>query len=67
MKFSIIIPFKAVNAYVRETVPYVLKRDNADWELILVPNEDMTSELFGRRERTRFRDGVERTVAWLGG
>ncbi len=44
MKFSIIIPFKAVNAYVRETVPYVLKLDNADWELILVPNEAMASE-----------------------
>ncbi|OGR75589.1 MAG: hypothetical protein A2X40_08190 [Elusimicrobia bacterium GWC2_65_9] len=44
MKFSIIIPFKAVNAYVRETVSYVLKLNNADWELILVPNENMTSE-----------------------
>ena len=44
VKFSIIIPFKAVNAYVRETVPYVLKLNNADWELILVPNEDMKSE-----------------------
>ena len=44
MKFSVIIPFKAVNAYVRETVPYVLKLNGADWELILVPNEDMAGE-----------------------
>jgi len=29
-RFSIIIPVKAVNAYVRETVPYILKLDRAD-------------------------------------
>lgn len=51
LRFSIIIPFKAVNAYLRETVPHILKLNNADWELILVPNEDEPSEW--RDERMR--------------
>jgi len=38
-RFTIIIPVKAVNAYVRETVPYILKLDRTDWELIIVTNE----------------------------
>ena len=42
--FSIIIPVKAVNDYVRETIPYIQALDNEDWELIIVPNEDDPNE-----------------------
>lgn len=67
MKFSIIIPFKAVNAYVRETVPHVLKLDSADWELILVPNEEMSSEWSDDRIRViasgRVGPGAKRDLA----
>jgi GT2 family glycosyltransferase len=37
-KFSIVIPVKEVNDYVRETVPYIQSLDLNDWELIIVPN-----------------------------
>ena len=39
LKFSIIIPVKAINDYVRETVPYILNLRRADWELIILPND----------------------------
>jgi len=42
--FSIIIPVKAVNDYVRETIPYIQALENEDWELIVVPNEDDPNE-----------------------
>ena len=42
--FSIIIPVKAVNDYVRETIPYIQALDDEDWELIVVPNEDDPNE-----------------------
>lgn len=67
MTFSVIIPFKAVNAHVRETVPYVLKLRDADWELILVPNEDMASEWPDDRIRVlasgRVGPGAKRDLA----
>jgi glycosyltransferase involved in cell wall biosynthesis len=39
VKFSIIIPVKAVNDYVRETVPYIQSLDGDNWELLILPNE----------------------------
>ena len=39
IKFSIIIPVKVINDYVRETVPYIQSLDRNDWELIILPNE----------------------------
>lgn len=39
--FSIIIPFKDANAYVRETVSHVLNMTRPDFELLLVPNDPM--------------------------
>lgn len=39
IKFSIIIPVKAINDYVRETVPYIQALDGNEWELIILPNE----------------------------
>lgn len=38
--FSIIIPVKEINDYVRETVPYILDLEDDDWELFIVTNED---------------------------
>ena len=37
-RFSIIIPVKEINDYVRETVPYIQTLDLENWELIIVPN-----------------------------
>ena len=42
--FSIIIPVKELNDYVRETVPYILQLDFADWELFIVTNENQNTE-----------------------
>ncbi len=39
LKFSIIIPVKAINDYVRETVPHIQALDSNEWELIILPNE----------------------------
>lgn len=38
-RFSIIIPVKAVNDYVRETVPHIQRLTHKSWELIILPNE----------------------------
>ena len=43
-KFSIIIPVKEVNDYVRETVPYIQTLDLDIWELIIVPNNTDQNE-----------------------
>lgn len=42
--FSIIIPVKELNDYVRETVPHIVGLNYADWELFIVTNGDQTSE-----------------------
>jgi len=44
VKFSIIIPVKEINGYVRETVSYVLRLNRTDWELLIVPNAEERSE-----------------------
>lgn len=44
LKFSIIIPVKAINDYVRETVPYIQQLSNQNWELFILPNEDCPNE-----------------------
>jgi len=38
-RFSIIIPVKAINDYVRETVPYIQNLSSQNWELIVLPND----------------------------
>ena len=38
MLFSIIIPVKTINNYVRETVPYIQAITGCEWELFIVPN-----------------------------
>jgi glycosyltransferase involved in cell wall biosynthesis len=42
--FSIIVPVKEVNDYIRETIPYIQALNSDDWELIVVPNEDGPNE-----------------------
>jgi GT2 family glycosyltransferase len=42
--FSIIVPVKELNDYVRETVPHIRALDDSDWELFIVTNEDETSD-----------------------
>lgn len=42
--FTIIIPVKAINPYVRETVPHILALADSSWELFIVPNEAEPNE-----------------------
>jgi GT2 family glycosyltransferase len=42
--FSIIIPVKEVNDYVRETVPWIQRLEDSDWELFVVTNDDALNE-----------------------
>lgn len=44
IKFSIIIPVKAINAYVRETIPYIQAIKRNDWEVLVIPNEKEGNE-----------------------
>ena len=48
--FSIIIPVKKINAYIRENIQYIRKIDE-DWELIIVPNDASSDEWFDDRVR----------------
>ena len=38
-KFTIIIPVKSINDYVRETVPYIQALKSNEWELFIISNE----------------------------
>jgi len=42
--FSIIIPVKSINDYVRETVPHIQRLAGLDWELMVIPNEEEPNE-----------------------
>ncbi len=44
MKFSIIIPVKSINDYVRETVPYIQALTGFEWELFIIPNKIENNE-----------------------
>ena len=43
-RFSIIIPVKSINDYVRETVPYIQRLTGGEWELLIIPNEPEDNE-----------------------
>jgi glycosyltransferase involved in cell wall biosynthesis len=45
--FSIIIPVKSINDYVRETVPHIQRLAAPEWELIVIPNEEEPNEWAG--------------------
>jgi GT2 family glycosyltransferase len=42
-KFTIIIPVKEINDYVRETVPYIQNLKGGVWELLIIPNSPTDS------------------------
>jgi GT2 family glycosyltransferase len=44
IRFSIIIPVKAINEYIRETVPCIQSIQRDDWELIILPNDQDPDE-----------------------
>ena len=44
--FTIIIPVKSINGYVRETVPYIQRLSGPQWELMVIPNEEEPNEWF---------------------
>ena len=48
-KYSIIIPVKAINEYIREVVSHVLNLQRNDWELLIVPNIAAPSEWEDKR------------------
>lgn len=44
LKFSIIIPVKEINDYLRETIDHLQRIASDDWELIIVPNDPSANE-----------------------
>jgi glycosyltransferase involved in cell wall biosynthesis len=42
--YSIIIPVKEINDYIRETVSYIQKLNEQKWELIILPNQQSLDE-----------------------
>lgn len=42
-KFTIIIPVKEINDYVRETVPHIQNLEEHQWELLIIPNSSTDS------------------------
>lgn len=43
-KYTIVIPVKEINDYVRETVPHIQRLHGDSWELIILPNEAAAAE-----------------------
>lgn len=43
-RYSIVIPVKEINDYVRETVPHIQQLRSDTWELIILPNEPAPDE-----------------------
>ena len=44
LKFSILIPVKSINDYVRETVPHIQGLSYDNWEVFVLPNNDEPHE-----------------------
>lgn len=49
VNYSIIIPVKAINEYIRETTLSILALDIGNWELIILPNEQENNEWQDKR------------------
>lgn len=49
VRYSIIIPTKDINDYIRENVPHILKLKRKDWELIIIPNDPANMEWNDKR------------------
>ena len=41
--FSIIIPVKEINDYLRESIPHLLALEFQDYEVLILPNEEPSS------------------------
>jgi len=52
IKYSFIIPVKAINDYIHEAVPNVLKIDRDDYEIIIYPDET-TSDIWPKTKQIR--------------
>ena len=57
MKFSIIIPVKAINDYVKETVTYIQNLTTSTWELIIIPNNPEPNQWQQDKRITIFPSG----------
>jgi len=44
MRVSVIIPVVAINGYIRESVPHLLRLDYPDFEIIILPNQASVTE-----------------------
>lgn len=51
IRYSIIIPIKAINEYVKQTLESIFLIDRSDWEVIILPNFEETSPWSNRRVR----------------
>ncbi|MBT8579354.1 glycosyltransferase [Polynucleobacter paneuropaeus] len=49
IKYSIIIPVKELNDYIRETVPHIQSLSSNNWELLIIPNESSDNEWVDER------------------
>ena len=52
VKYSFIIPVKAINDYIRESIPKILEIGRADFEVIIYPDET-TEEKWGKTRQIR--------------
>lgn len=57
MKFSIIIPVKSINDYVRETVTYIQALTTYEWELFIIPNNFEYNEWYKDNRITILESG----------
>ena len=48
-KISIIIPLQYIDDYVHENLSHLLKQEYKDFEIILLPNEPLSKNTFGKR------------------
>jgi GT2 family glycosyltransferase len=57
LKFSIIIPVKSINDYVRETVSYIQALTSFEWELFIIPNKMENNDWHKDNRITIFESG----------
>ena len=66
MKFSIIIPVKALNGYVDETVAAIKAQPFLNWEIIIVTNQIETNKFADERiqllDSGRVGPGIKRDI-----
>ncbi len=55
--YSIIIPVKTINAYIRETVAAIQQLQHSQWELLIIPNVDEPNEWLNDKRITVIASG----------